>query len=275
MSNNKNEHIFGGVKPHRKFWQKWWFWAIVAVVILGGVFSNENSDTPIETKTETAKETETPEPETKENQSEQSDIEEEPETQPAASETNAENDASLSVYAMQGHPLLYDYLSEAHNFWDNCAEGRIDFPDNYFDDYKAGKTELIIEAYINTERGLKDHIIRSFEVYPQEMTLQEGIEVTKTFLPIDIMKKWYKKESSDQYFFKEENESIYHMLYIPTDEGKKEFDNSEKDYNYVCINIYTKNDIVNAISIGSVNSQPRTGNLNRSEITEWDYDFLK
>lgn len=193
-------------------------------------------------------------------------------------QTEKEEETSTStnrLITMENHPVLYDYLSAAHTFWDNDAERSIDFPDDYFDDYKEGETVLIIDAYVDTERDKADHLIRGFEIYPDtKIALDEGLEIAKTYLPLDILKEWYTKEHSYCYYFDDSNEYIYNMLYVPTEEGKNGIKESGKDYNYVCINVYLENDVVKAIAISSVNSTPKTGNLNRSEKTEWDFDFI-
>lgn len=263
----------GTKKP---FWKKWWFWALIVAVLIGWVieFTESETEEPATAVVEPTTEPTVPEEPTMEkNETEENIDTEKPETE----KNDTEEIKDISAYellTMEGHPVLYDYLSAAHTFWDDCADGRIDFPDDFFDDYKTDTTALVIDAYINTEHNLKEHMIRGFAIYPNtELSLQEGLDLARSYLPIDILKKWYIKKHGDCYYFSERNEYIYYMLYVPTEDGEKAIKELEADYNYACINIYVENDIIKAIAISSVNKPPRTGNLNRSEIQEWDYDF--
>lgn len=265
----------GTKKP---FWKKWWFWALIVAVLIGWVieFTESETEEPATAVVEpTTESTATEEPTMEKNETEENIDTEKTETE----KNDTEEIKDISAYellTMEGHPVLYDYLSTAHTFWNDYADGRIDFPDDFFDDYKTDTTALVIDAYINTEHNLKDHMIRGFEIYPNtELSLQEGLDLVRSYLPMDILKKWYIKECGDCYYFAERNEYIYYMLYVPTEDGEKAIKELEADYNYACINIYVENDIIKTIVISSVNKQPRTGNLNRSEIQEWDYDFLK
>ena len=266
----KSNKFSGGGKPFGKIWKKWWFWALVVAVLIGGVieFTEPETEEPATAIVEpTTEPTTTKEPET-----EKSEVTEEPETD---STEDIKDISAYELLTMEGHPVLYDYLSTAHTFWNDYADGRIDFPDDFFDDYKTDTTALVIDAYINTEHNLKDHMIRGFEIYPNtELSLQEGLDLARSYLPMDILKKWYIKKHGDCYYFAERNEYIYYILYVPTEDGEKAIKELETDYNYACVNIYVENDIIKTIAISSVNKQPRTGNLNRSEIQEWDYDFF-
>ncbi len=182
--------------------------------------------------------------------------------------------SSFQLISMEGHPVLYDYLSEAHTFWDKHSDGRIDFNDDYFDDYQQGKTVLVIDTYSALEHNLKEHMIRSFEVYPDEkITLKDGLKLAKSYLPLDIMKKWYYLENSEYYYTKGSKLRSYFTLYEPTKKGEKAIKKLGLDYNYVAIFIETKNNVVKSININSVYNVPR--DLDYDKCKKWSYDFLK
>jgi len=256
-----------------KIWKKWWFWAIVVVALISAINTiSSDPDTEPQKETNTSEkiiEPTTVEPsETAKTEAGENVKTEEPET--AAGETNTEDKTNISAYqlvTMEGHPVLYDYLSSAHTFWDDYADGRIDFPDDYFDDYERGKTALIIFAY------RPEHMIRKFEIYPdEEISLDEGLNLAKSYLPMDILKKWYVLKRSECYFFEKDNEYWYSLLYVPTESGEKSIEESGLDYNYAEVFIYVKNDIVTTICISSTSQTPNTGR--DYEIKEWTHDFL-
>lgn len=249
----------------KPIWKKWWFWAIVVIALISGTNTinynkdqqnKENTETNIAEATKLVEETKLAE-----------------ETTPQTEKEEETSTSTNRLITMENHPVLYDYLSAAHIFWDNDAEGSIDFPDDYFDDYKEGKTVLIIDAYVNAERDKTDHLIQGFEIYPDtKITLDEGLEIAKTYLPLDILKEWYTKEHSYCYSYEDSNEYIYYALYVPTENGKKSIDESGIDYNYARVMVYVENDVVTAILISSTNSMPNMGN--EYELQEWSYDFL-
>lgn len=174
------------------------------------------------------------------------------------------------LITIDGHPVLYDYLSTAHKVWDEYADGRIDFADDYSDDYKAGKTVLVVDAYTAIEQGKEEHEIKGFEIYPsEEMTLDNSLEIAKSYIPMDILEKWYSLAWSRKYI-KEESER-YEILYTPTENGKAAFDSQEKDYNYVAISIHIENGNVEFIGISSTNPLSRMPGYQQQE---WEYDLL-
>ncbi len=177
---------------------------------------------------------------------------------------------AYQLVSMEGHPVLYDYLSTAHDFWDNYAEGRIDFADKHIN-YESGKTALMIDAYLSLERNLKEHMIRSFEIYPKDkLSLDEGLDLAKSYVPMDILKKYYALEWSRCYC--KDEYSMYVILYKPTEDGKKTIETQNLDYNYVMVIIDTKDNCVTGIKIDSVYSLSR--HINEYKETDWEYDFL-
>lgn len=274
MSEKEKSNKFsrGGVNPSRKIWKKWWFWALIVAVLIGGVieYTEPEKEETINDTTETETTTEpivTTEPEIKENAATE---------EPTAEKESNEEKQDISAYelvTMEGHPVLYDYLSTAHTFWDSYAEKRIDFPDDYFDDFQSGKTALVIDAWLSLERDLDEHMIRAFEIYPnKEITLDEGLNLAKTYIPLDILGKWYEISQSEKYYFEKENRYRYSILYVPTEEGKGEIEKSGIDYNYIKVMINVENEIVTAIQIFSTNETPNLGH--DYEVQEWNFDFL-
>lgn len=80
------EQIFGGGKPFGKIWKKWWFWALVVAVLIGGVieFTEPETEEPATAIVEpTTEPTVTKEPETEKNeQTEEPTTTAEPTTEP-------------------------------------------------------------------------------------------------------------------------------------------------------------------------------------------------
>lgn len=245
---------------------------MVVAVLIGGVIEytepeKEETINDAAVTENTTKPTITTEPETKE------DAATEKATTEKGSNEEIKDISAYELVSMEGHPVLYDYLSTAHTFWDNYAEKRIDFPDDYFDDFQSGKTALVIDAWLSLERDLDEHMIRGFEIYPnKEISLDEGLDLAKSYLPLDIMKKWYALEWSKCYYSEENKEYQYYVLYVPTESGKENIDKQGLDYNYVGVSLTVQNDIVIGLSVVSTNPLGRTAN-GYKEI-DWEYDFL-
>lgn len=194
---------------------------------------------------------------------------------------NPEDETELSPFqliSMKGHPVLYDYLSDAHDFWDDYSNGRIDFPDDYFDDYLSEKTVLVIDTYSASVYNAKEKVINSFEIYPnKKISLKKGLELTKSYLPIELMKKWYTLKHCDRYHFEDDKAGVYYYsaLYVPTKKGKKAIKKLKVKYNYVSILIYVKNNKVLNIEIGTVYHTPHWRTGVELKTKKWSYDFLK
>ena len=265
----KSNKFLGEGKPFGKIWKKWWFWALVVAVLIGGVIEYtepETEENVAETTQVTNEPTATREPET-----EESIDTEKPETE----KNDTEEIKDISAYellTMEGHPVLYDYLSAAHTFWDDYADERIDFGDDVFYNFETGKTVLSIETYLALEHALDEHMIRKFNIYPnKEISLNEGLDIAKSYLPLDILKKWYTLEWSKCYYSEENNTYQYYVLYVPTESGKENIDKQGLDYNYAGVSITVQNDIVIGLSVVSTNPLGRA--TNGHEI-DWEYDFL-
>lgn len=183
---------------------------------------------------------------------------------------------SFQLISMEGHPVLYDYLSDAHDFWDDYAKERIVFPDDVYSNFESGKTVLVIDSYPARLGNFdyEDSTINNFEIYPnKKISLKKGLKLAKSYLPLDIMKKWYCLEISEYYYSKGSKWRYYFASYKPTKKGEKAIKKSELDYNYVAIFIETKNNIVKSIDIDSVYNVPRE--IDYDKIKKWSFDFLK
>lgn len=179
--------------------------------------------------------------------------------------------SAYELVSMDGHPILYDYLSTAHSFWDNYSNGRIDFPDEYTDDYKSGKTAIVIDAYLSLEHSKKEHMIQGFEIYLDEkISLESGLDLAKTYLPIDILEKWYHLSDSRCYYSKEEETRYYYLLYVPNEDDEEEI--KKLNYNYAMLLLCLKNDELDYMCIKSTNTIPKY--LYNYELEEWSYDFF-
>ncbi len=187
---------------------------------------------------------------------------------------------SFQLISMERHPVLYDYLSDAHDFWDDYAKERIVFPDDVYSNFESGKTVLVIDAY-PARLGSFDYensTINSFEIYPnKKISLKKGLELTKSYLPIELMKKWYTLEYCDRYHFEDDKAGVYYYsaLYVPTKKGKKAIKKSKIKYNYVSILIYVENNKVLNIQIETVYNTPHWRTGVELETKKWSYDFLK
>ena len=271
MSEKEKSNKFrGGDKPFGKIWKKWWFWALVVAVLIGGVIEFTEPETE-EPTTATAEPTTEPTA-TKEPETEKSEVTKEPETEKNSTE-EIKDISAYELVTMEGHPVLYDYLSAAHTFWDDYADERIDFGDDVFYKPETGKTVLSIETYLSLERTLDEHMIRKFNIYfDKEVSLNEGLDIAKSYVPIDIMKKWYMLEESKCYYFQESNSYEYLLFYKPTESGKETIEQQKLDYNYVEVILHMENDIVKTIHISSTYTSYR--NRGEYELQDWEYDFL-
>ena len=86
MSEKEKSNKFsgGGVKPFGKVWKKWWFWALIVAVLIGGVIEFTEPETE-EPTTATAEPTTEPTA-TKEPETEKSEVTKEPETEKNSTE---------------------------------------------------------------------------------------------------------------------------------------------------------------------------------------------
>lgn len=190
-------------------------------------------------------------------------------------ETKTDEPKRLSDYeliSMDGHPVLYDYISDAHDFWDDYADGRINFDDIYFNN-ESGDCVLSMTTYEVLERNQKEHMIRSFEINLKEkMSIKKLLKLAKSYLPINILKKWYSLKLCECYYEKKSDSYIYTILYEPTENGKKAIKKQNLDYNYAMVIIQMGNEIMPSISICSTYSMPDIDDDYKQ--VEWKYDFV-
>jgi len=103
--------------------------------------------------------------------------------------------SDMDLITRSGHPTYYGSVSLAHSVWSDARKGKIIFPDSY--DKYSKETILILEAYKNSD------LIRGIEIYfsnfeqPVQLSVDEVLKIATTYLPFDIVNKYYKFGGSE------------------------------------------------------------------------------
>lgn len=186
-------------------------------------------------------------------------------------QTTTENKfpTDLSILTAEGHPTYYGSMGNAHRIWDDANLQKISF------DESNQKRRAII--YLGSTSG---GIINNIEIYFNQskelnnLSLNDAIQIASSYLPYDILNKYY--EFSDSYCAspKDENdgETYYVVSYQLNESGKS----TDYDGSVDIIFELSKEDKVNYFSIGF--GTPHWMNrldFNGYEEVKWQYNFLE
>lgn len=170
MSEKEKSNKFseGGGKPFGKIWKKWWFWALIVAVLIGGVieFTEPKTEEPTTATVEpTTEPTATSEPEKeKTDQTEEPTITEEPATteEPTITEEPAEHREGMygisdkNIEDVDAHFSVSDVRNDVTGNWkiSSIAESINieEYALSYYKKYFSADTEIhaIVNFTLNT-----------------------------------------------------------------------------------------------------------------------------
>ena len=193
---------------------------------------------------------------------------------------NVSSETDLEIVTRVGHPTYYGSVAASHTIWDDVKKEKILFGDDIgsFGD----ETILSMSAYRNSDliRGVCISF-SNFEI-PVTFTIEDVLPIIASYMPYDIMDKYYQYSESKSLVPNSNNTSTYDKYYIITyllnDDGKKAYSEGAKEYSGsidVIINA-DENEIVDSFSIGF--GTPRwmqSSNLNKNDYHQefWDCDL--
>lgn len=138
--------------------------------------------------------------------------------------------SDLEIITREGHPTYYGSVKSSHNVWKDVKKNKIIFADSY-DNYKD-TTILSMSAYRNSDliRGISVNF-NNFEE-PCKMTVKEVLPIIASYMPYDIMDKYYQFDKSESIQPDEgkDGEYYYVISYNLTDSEKKAYDLKEHEY---------------------------------------------
>lgn len=215
------------------FYKKWWFWVIIVIVLIIGVSGDKpHNDTN--------------------------------HTEEVVENIHEEKEDILHI---DNHPVLYDDGIEAKKFALSYDEIITDTKS-----FKSGKTRMVLISY-GLAGGDKDSLLHEIELYPEEsLSFEDGLELAKEYLPMDIIEDHYIQEWSKKYCLTENGSQMYAQLYKPENRQSDWFKNNKKSYNYVLLFLNIKDKRVSNIVLRTTNSLPNTDK--NCESTHWDYSIL-
>lgn len=187
--------------------------------------------------------------------------------------------SDLEVITREGHPTYYGSVETSHSVWDDVKKGKIIFADSYYSYNDA--TILSMDAYRNSD------LIRGISVYfnnfeePCEMTVDEVLPIIASYMPYDIMDKYYQFKGSELIQPGEDRDDRNHYYVISynlTDSGKDTYYSKEHEYSgSIDVIINTNQDgIVESFNIDF--GTPRwmsSLSINSYHKVEWNCDLYK
>lgn len=135
------------------------------------------------------------------------------------------------IITREGHPTFYGSVEHSHLIWDDVEKGKIVFPDGY--DKWGDSTILSMEAYRNSDLIREIYVsLVNFDV-PTEKTLDEILPVVASYMPYEVMDKYYefrRSYSIEPDEGKEDTDNYFVVSYGLTDEGKTAYYEKEHEY---------------------------------------------
>ena len=199
----------------------------------------------------------------------------------------------MDIVTISGHPVFFDTTEKGEQVWSDYLGREVLLPGT---EYRENKTEkTIISATGHSTWGMRlGHIdIFLYNTDTGSVDLNAALVLTKQYLPIDLMKQYYKLEESyiTESDGSPENETIYiyHINYKITEEGyelreqtkEKSSESSIREYYSMPCQIYIS--LSGKDTIDSIQIREKTYKSDRETYykknglkkTEWYYDFLE
>lgn len=154
MSEKEKSNKFSRGKPFGKIWKKWWFWALIVAVLIGGVIEFTESKTE-EPKTAIVEPTTEPTA-TREPETEKTDQTEEPAKEPAEHREGMYGISDKNIEDVDAHFSVSDVRNDVTGNWkiSSIAES-INIEEyvlSYYKKYFSADTEIhaIVNFTLNT-----------------------------------------------------------------------------------------------------------------------------
>lgn len=140
------------------------------------------------------------------------------------SNTNTEKEKTLidEIVLGEGHPTYYGSLEDAKKYAKKVSKKKVIVEGEYNDN-----AVLTIDGY--------DEIIRNIEIYPkninQKLTEEKAIKIVNSYLPKEILRKYYGEPEYETYVPEDSSENTYKVInYGLTEEGSDAY--YDKKHNY-------------------------------------------
>ena len=171
------------------------------------------------------------------------------EKEPINETVSADASDDISIITRDGHPTYYGSVEESHKVWDDVEKGKIHFGDKSYG--HNDKPILSMSAYRNED------VIRSIDVNFENfnnnpnLDIDEVIPLVASYMPYDIMDKWYVFGRSELIASDDGTKANYYVItYSLTDEGGDAYYSKEHSYSgSIDVIIQVHDDIVQSFNI--------------------------
>lgn len=170
-----------------------------------------------------------------------------------------------SILLNEKHPVYYGNLKDAKNFSENFSEKTVVVDDQY--SFDSEKTLLYISGYDNSIRDIQIYLDKTNE----RVTEKKGLKIANSYLPKDILKKYYSEPSYEKYIPKDTSKSIFKVIsYGLTEYGHQYYEKEHKYQGAVTVIFEEYNQEIKTITITF--DEPRwmfSAEMNGYTVEEW------
>ena len=214
-------------KVKKPIYKKWWFWLIIAILVIGAFGGGSDTKAPAEDKSATTQES----AEVEEKADETKAKEEPSDKTEEAEENGLKPGTDLEIILREGHPTYYGSVEESHKFWKKDGKKKkIIFGDST--DKATENTILTMGAYRDSDL-IRDITIDfdHFEENPK-YTIDEVLPIAASYMPFDVIAEYYEYRSSRKIVPKEgETGGTYYVItYGLTEEGSNAYGDKKHEY---------------------------------------------
>lgn len=158
-------------------------------------------------------------------------------------------DEDLSIIVRDGHPKYYGSVEKSHEVWDDVEKGKVHFGDKSYG--HSDKPILAMTAYRNED--MIRSVVVSFTnfVNNPNLSVDEVIPIVASYMPYDVMDKWYEYRGSEHIVSDDGSKADYYVVsYGLTDKGSDAYYSKEHSYSgSIDVIIEVKDDIVQYFNI--------------------------
>lgn len=213
-------------KQKKPIFKKWWFWVIVVLVVAvigsaagyeGGTSTDDEPENSRQIVSNGGQDT-------------SDDLESEPNAG-RTEDPDIDINRDWEIITRIGHPTYYGSVEVSHSIWGDVERKKIIFADGYD---KWGDTSILsMTAYRGSDliRG----IYVSFSNFdePMEVTVDEILPVIASYVPYEIMDKYYQFKRSQLIVpdeTKDNKDKYYVISYSLTEDGNAAYYVKEHEY---------------------------------------------
>lgn len=199
--------------------------------------------------------------------------------------------SGMDVFTISNHPVYGDSFDEAKEFYKDYLEDNIVYFDGNYQRYESGVTLITFDSTAGEKKQINKLELYFNNTEAGTVDLDTALSLTKEYLPISTMQKFYVFECSyliTDFEYDSSNplsnkhvriiryalsEIAYNSLSLQTEKSGHYFPNN------IFIILYSKDDKAKTdyISItDSLSEQYKNPNFAKDKLldTKWDYDFL-